>query len=96
MDAQYMSVKKQLVSISLSYVPLPTAGSVKLEYRVDAGSWTEIFTETTDSVLITEAKVDTNGALFTEGREYEFRITSTGGAEVTELKYKTELMGTVI
>lgn len=95
MPAKYMSVKKQLSAISLSYDALPTAGSVKLEYRVDGGSWVEIFTETTDSAVITEAKVDVNGDVFDEGREYEFKITSTGGAVVTELKYKTELMATI-
>jgi len=96
MSAQYMSTKKQLVAISLSYDSLPTDGSAKLEYRVDGGSWVEIFTETTDSAIITEAKIDVNGATFAEGREYEFRVTSKGGAVITELKYKTELMGTII
>jgi len=95
-EAKYMSRKKQLIAVSMSYETLPTAGSAKLEYKIDGGSWTEIFTETTDSAVNTEAVVDVNGAQFAEGREYEFRITSTGGAEITELKYKWDTLDTQI
>jgi len=100
------------VGVSLSHVALPSKSNIKLEYRVDGGSWVEIFTKKADSGgttaeqaavgdVITEAKVDVNGATFQEGYEYEFRITSGGvvvteSAEITELKYKVELMANEI
>ena len=93
---KYMSRKKQLVAVSMNYVSLPTDADAKLEYRVDGGSCVEIFTEATNSAINTEAVVDVNGAQFKEGREYEFRITSTDNAEITELKYKWALMDTLI
>ena len=80
------SKDKQLMAVSLSYLPLPTNGQVVLKYRVDGGSWTIIFTETADGATITE-RVKADGEEFTSGREYEFHIESTGGAVVTELAY---------
>lgn len=85
---------KQLKTISVSFAPLPTAGQVILKYKVDGGSFTTVFTETTDSQVTTEIGIDASGTEFTSGREYQFRIESTGGGEITELKYKYELLQT--
>ncbi len=81
------SKSKQPMAVSLSYLPLPTNGQVVLKYRVDGGTWTTIFTETTDGATITERTKTDSGDEFTSGREYEFHIESTGGAVVTELAY---------
>jgi len=98
-STQYMSRKKQLVAVSLSTVALPTRSQVKLDYRVDGGSWVEIFTDyAKDDGTATqvanvgsinhEAVIDVNGDQFQEGREYEFRITS---GNLTALLDKAEI-----
>ena len=101
MGEQDRTRKKQLTTVSLAYEKLPADSSVKLEYRVDSGSFTEIFTETTTNAMATEQQVDINGDQFTSGREYEFRISSgktggTGQGEITELKYQYEILDTLI
>lgn len=84
---------KQLMSVGATYEALPTAGQVVLKYRVDGGSWTTVFTETTDAQVGTEPyTVIAAGTQFTAGREYEFRAESTGGAEITQLTYKYEVV----
>jgi hypothetical protein len=96
MDVGHKNKKKQLVSVQVSYEPLPAAGQVVLKYKVDGSAYTTIFTETTDSVLFTESVKDSSGDVFTSGREYEFRIESTGAAVITGIKYKYELLETLI
>lgn len=96
MQEQDKFSKKQLVAVGLTYSPLPTAGQVVLKYKVDGGAYTTIFTETTDSAVSTEKTTDTNGVQFTAGRQYEFRIESTGGAEITGLIYKYGLLDSQI
>lgn len=90
---------KQLKAVIVRYVALPTAGQVVLKQRTDSTTaWTSItaaFTETTDSALVTE--MVSNGATqFTAGREIEFRLESTGGAEILELAYQYETLETLI
>jgi len=77
------------------YEFLPAAGQVILKYKVDGGSQTTIFTETTDSAVITETQ-NAAGTEFTEGREYEFEIDSTGGAEVTGFYARYEIKDTLV
>ena len=96
MDLEDMTSKKNLKAVSLAYEKLPAAGQVVLKYRVDGGSYITIFTETTDNTIVTEAIFDTNKAQFKSGREFEFRIESTGGAEITELKYEYSIDKTKI
>lgn len=88
--------KKQLKAASISYPPLPTAGQVVLQYSVDGGAYVTISTETEDSKITTESVKDAAGSAFTAGREYRFRINSTGGAEVTELKYVYDVLTTLL
>ncbi len=89
MDAEDRKEIKQLTSVGALYERLPASGQVVVQYRVDGGSWITIFTETTDSVTYTEPKVRAaNGSEFSKGKDYEFRITSTGGAEVVGVTYK--------
>lgn len=87
--------KKQLNSVAVHYEPLPAGGQVILYYRVDGGSWTEVFTETTDSAVVTEM-TKAASANFTSGREYEFQIKSTGGAVITGLEYTYEPLETLL
>ena len=85
--------KKQLNAVSVSYAPFDTNDQVVLKYRVDADtSWTTIFTETTDNSVATVRTKITNGTSFTAAKEIQFRLESTGGAEITELKYRYEVL----
>lgn len=88
---------KTLKAVSLHYNKLPTSGQVVLKYKVDeASSYTTIFTETTDNVVATEVTAQADGSPFNSGRYFEFRIESTGGAEVAELRYVYEVNKTMI
>ncbi len=84
---------KQLLSIGATYEPLPSSGQVVVKYRINGGSWTTVFTETTDSAQYTEPVAkDATGTEFTSGKDIEFRIESTGGAEVTGLSYRYAIL----
>lgn len=87
--------KKKLIAVGVTYEPLPTNGQVVLKYKVDNSSYTTVFTETTDSVQFTEMP-NASGTAFTDGRDFTFQIESTGGAEITGLYYKYEVMETQI
>jgi hypothetical protein len=88
--------QKQLVAFAVHYLPLPSSGQVVAKYRVDGGAWTTIFTETTDGAVVTEMTVDASGSQFTSGRNYEFRLESTGFAQILGYSYKYELHDTLI
>ncbi len=83
--------EKQLMAVQVSFEALPTAGQVVFKYRVDSttawGSVAASFTEATDSAVQKELIIPA-----TQGREYEFRIESTGGAVITGFKYKYEVI----
>ncbi len=98
--------KKQLMRVWATYLPLPTDASVVIQYRVDVSAnasgstlgngWTTIFTETGDGVTFTERIKDAVGAEFTAGRKYEFKITSTDGAIITDWGYDAPVLKTNI
>jgi hypothetical protein len=75
---------KRIRGVFCGYEPLPSAGQVDMYYRVDGGAWQQIFSETTDGEVCSSTTKDINGDNFASGREYEFKIESTGGAEITE------------
>ncbi len=76
---------KQLTAVALFYESL--SGSVTLYYKVDGGSWINIFTDTTSGAVVTERIKTDSGTEFTKGREYEFKIETTGGTNITKLFY---------
>lgn len=88
------SLTKQLIGVSVSTEPLPTDGQVVVKYRKDEEtSWTTIFTHGTDNSISHQAvNIESTGALFPEYKELQFRIESTGGAVITGLKYKYEII----
>ena len=90
------SSSKQLVAVALSYQPLTSGQQAVLKYRADGGNWTTILTEATVGMVTTERNKDATNTSFTNGREYEFHIESTGGAVITELKYKYEVLETLL
>jgi len=74
---------------------LPTNGQIVLKYRKDKdlvdGAWTTIFTEATDDSIEFDA-INISGATLPEYKEIQFRIESTGGAVITGLKWKAEII----
>ena len=92
-DAGNPSLKKDLVGVTVTTEYLPTAGQVILEYRVDQNTaWTNIFTNTTDN-SISHSVNSSSGLLPKDYKEIEFRIESTGGAEITSLQFTEEITG---
>lgn len=84
--------KKKLMGVQVLAETLTSGQTFTIKYRVDsntttAGSWTTIGTYSTVGGQGIEWS-DAAGTPFTEGNEYEFRIESTGGAQITSLKYK--------
>jgi hypothetical protein len=72
-----MSKSLSLVGAVITFDPLPTAGRVKLYYRVDADTtWTELADFTEDSSV----KGSVNGAV--QGKTIQFKISSTGNAVI--------------
>jgi len=88
--------KKKVLSVGAMYDSLPPAGQVLVSARVDSTSaYTTLFTETTDSVTYTEpVTTPSGGNRLNDGKEFEFRLESTGGAIPTGFTYKYEVLGT--
>lgn len=82
--------QKKLMKVIVNTAPLPASGSITAYYSVDGSSFVEMFTQTTDNSLSTPATRDVNGSPLLDGREYQFKVTSTGGAEITGLDYEYE------
>lgn len=78
---------KQLKAVSLIYQPIPSGGQAVLKYKVDGGSYSTIFTETTTNTVSTEISFESD-----KGRNIEFRIESTGGVEIVEFRYKYDVL----
>lgn len=86
---------KQLTSISVGYkTQSAVSGQIVVKYKVDGGSYTTALTATTTGVQVFETK-DAVGVPFTKGREYEFRIESTLGADVIEIGYGYDVIPTL-
>ncbi len=85
---------KKLIGASVIFEPLPTAGQVVLKYKKDEeSSFTTIYTYTTDNGISHGAiNIESSGATLPEYKEIQFRIESTGGAVITGLKFKSEII----
>lgn len=81
---------KDLLEATVATEYMPTAGQVVLKYRTDQNTaYTTIFTNTTDNSISRSAIT----GLPKEYKEIQFRIESTGGAEITALIFKESLKG---
>lgn len=78
---------KRLENIKLSFRKLLSGESVVLKYKVDNSAstgWTTIGTyNTVGGISHTFVREESTPKDFTSGKEYQFRIESTGGAEIT-------------
>lgn len=90
------TVTKKLEQFSVYTAPILTGGSVTVKYRIDsATTWTTIGTLSTVGALARNIiNIESTGAAFSTFKEIQFRIESTGGAEITGYRIRaTPLLG---
>lgn len=89
------SQMKKLVGVTVTYEPLPAAGSVTVKYKKDEEtSWTTIFTDSTDNSISHSAiNIEATGATLPEYKEIQIQIIATGGAAITGFSHKSEVTG---
>ncbi len=103
----HWSLVKNLSAVSVAFYPLINGQTISLYYRVDSNlTWTLITTYTFASIDASTSDSDTNSGFertkengvspLTAGRFFEFRLESTGGAQILELAYKYEILNTVM
>lgn len=85
---------KRLDSFKVSFRALAASEVVTAKYRIDgATSWTTIGSASIDGdVSRTFVSIEATDTAFASGREYEFRIESTGGAEITGWKARATIL----
>ncbi len=79
---------KTLNKVKAAFRALATGEIVTLKYRLDgATAWTTIGSVSTVGELSrTFVNIESTGEVFTAGKEVEFRLESSGGAEITGFK----------
>ncbi len=84
-DAGDVSSDKTLLALDVAMVKLATGQTLTAKYRIDgATSWTTIGSDTTvGDVSHSFLNIESTGDAFASGREYQFRLESTGGLEIT-------------
>lgn len=84
---------KTLLSLKVSFRKLASGETLTAKYRVDgASAWTTIGSYTTvDTLSKTFLNIESTELAFASGREYEFRLESTGGLEITGLSAQARI-----
>lgn len=79
---------KTLRNLKISFKKLASGESISAYYRVNnATQWVLIGTyNTVDTKRHTYTAIEASGTPFASGEEYEFRVESTGGAEITSIE----------
>ena len=93
-DFQDVMSDKRLDALKVSFRKLASGESVVAKYRIDgATAWTTIGTaSTTGDISHTFLNIESTGADFSSGREYEFRLESLGGAEITGFRARATIL----
>lgn len=88
---------KQLNSIKVSFAPLVSGQSLTAKLKVDNdSSWTTVGTfNTVGDVSYTFKTIEGTGANFPSGKEYQLRLESDGGLEITGYKLVGTILNTV-
>ncbi len=78
---------KRLECLKVSFRKLASGETLTVKYRIDgATAWTTIGTfSTAGAISRTFLNIESTAAAFASGKEYEFRLESTGGLEITGL-----------
>lgn len=81
--------KKRVIGIAVSTAPLPASSTITVGYKADAeSSYTTIGTITTTNAVYKEfITIESTGKNLPECQEIQFKISSTGGAEITGWRY---------
>lgn len=91
---------KRLSSVYVrAYANSAGYGTLKLEYSIDGGSFTTLFSETSPSGknnYVVECLNDLNGDPLGEGRDIQFRLTFDQGIDIAEFGYDYEPVETTI
>lgn len=93
MADDHVSKEKKLYAIYLNYLPIVSGQSIVVKYKVDAltsTSWTTVGTISTVGST-GQTFLDASGTVFTDGKRYEFRIESVGGAVITDWGYRYDV-----
>jgi len=98
MDRADRSAKKQIKAISLRCgSPTGASYTVTISYKADGGAYRTIYTGTSSAVVrVIEEVGETDGKNFLEGKEYIFKVETTGNGEIYEFKYGYEVIKTNI
>ncbi len=93
-------LSKKLHAVAVHCLPLTTGQQIVMKYRVDStGAWTTCFTKTATTPNANKTAHETSkptSGQFRDGRNYEFRLESTGGAVITAFSYKYSKLKTQI
>jgi hypothetical protein len=73
-----------------------TTGQLVLKYSVDGSAYVTLGTLASGGRLLVKGINESSGKPLVPGYEYQFKIESTGGAELTEVKYSYEIMPELI
>ena len=89
-----MDADKRLDRVMVSFRRLATGESLTVKYRVDgATAWTTIGTfSTVGQISYTFMNIAATGIPLAGGREYEFRLESTGGLEITSFALRARIL----
>lgn len=84
---------KTLRKIKVSFRKLATGESLTAKYKIDgATSWTTIGTfSTVGDLARTFLNIESTGASFGSGREFQFRLEGTGGLEILGLELTAQI-----
>jgi len=93
LDGGEPETTKKLIAVTVTTEALPTAGQVVLRYKKDEEtSFTELFTNTTDNSQRQSALNTAAGNNLPEYKDIIFRVESTGGAEITGVYWRYEVI----
>ncbi len=79
--------RKKLDFVGVSTVPMPTTGQIIIKYKKNSETaYTTIATNTTDNAVSNLSPNIAGSVTLPEFNEIQFRVESTGGAEITGIK----------
>lgn len=90
MDLEDRTKKKKLHFVSVA--KSSTTGQLVVSVSVDGGAYQAVATLAASTSLVKKESRLASGSPFVEGYEFKFKVESTAGAELTELKYAYEVV----
>ena len=90
MDLDDRTKKKKLHFVSVA--KSSTTGQLVVSVSVDGGAYQTVVTLASGGSLVKKEARLATAAPFTDGYEFRFKVESTNGAEMTELKYAYEVI----